>query len=391
VSDREFDVVVFGATGFTGQLVAEYLAAQYPQGLRWAIAARSQDRLENTAQALGLPDSVPLVVADSADTEQLAAMAQRTKVVLTTVGPYQLYGSQLVQACVAAGTDYVDLCGEPPWMRDVIQAHQAQANTSGARIVLSCGFDSIPFDLGVFHLQQAAIAQTGSALARVKGRVRKIQGTNSGGTAASFMETMKRAKREPEVMGWLLDPFSLVPGASGPTQPRGDKPVFDEDLNSWSAPFIMASINTKNVHRSNALLGYQYGQDFVYDEMLLTGPGDAGETLANQIASADGMDKNPPKPGEGPSQQERDNGFYDLLFTGATQAGERITAVVSGDKDPGYGSTSKMIAEAAICLAQDMDRQATPGGVYTPAPAMGARLIERLVASAGMTFTIEST
>jgi short subunit dehydrogenase-like uncharacterized protein len=351
------------------------------------MAGRSKTKLEEVRGELGLSEDLPLIVADASSTESLSQMAQRAKAVITTVGPYQLYGTPLVQACVDAGTDYVDLCGEPPWMHDIIEQFDAPAKASGARIVLSCGFDSIPFDLGVYVLQQAAIQHSGHPLQHIKGRVQKIQGSNSGGTAASLMETMARAKREPEVVGWLMDPFILANGFSGPEQPSGMKPVYDEDLGSWSAPFIMATINTKNVHRSNALLGHLYGKDFVYDEMMLTGPGEQGESVANMIASSPGMDDNPLAPGEGPSEEERNAGFYDLLFTGLTQNGERMSTIVTGDKDPGYGSTSKMISEAALCLVQDVDHVKTPGGVYTPAPAMGEALVARLVANAGMTFT----
>ncbi|MAC89749.1 saccharopine dehydrogenase NADP-binding domain-containing protein [Maricaulis sp.] len=388
MAEREFDVVVFGATGFTGRLVAEYLAAEHG-AISWAMAGRSQSKLAEVRDLIGAPANTPLIIADSADTASLDAMAARTRAVITTVGPYQLYGEPLVKACIAAGTDYVDLCGEPAWMHDIIADHDAAARESGARIVLSCGFDSIPFDLGVYHLQQAAIARTGAPISRVKGRVRKMKGTFSGGTAASFAETMKRAGKQPEIIGWLKDPFSLVPGFDGPKQPSGAKVIFEDDLNSWAAPFVMASINTKNVHRSNALLGHRWGEDFVYDEMFLTGPGEQGEGFANMIANDKSMSENPPKPGEGPSKEERETGFYDIMFTGLTKDGERMTASVSGQKDPGYGSTSRMIAEAGLCLAFDVDRKTTPGGVYTTAPAMGEALIERLQKHAGLTFAIE--
>jgi short subunit dehydrogenase-like uncharacterized protein len=390
MSEREFDVVVFGATGFTGRLVAEYLAREYKTGLNWAMAGRSQAKLAQVRSEIGAPDDTPLIVADSSDTASLAAMASRTQVVLTTVGPYQLYGTDLVQACVDAGTDYVDLCGEPAWMYDIIREFNTPAEKSGARIVLSCGFDSIPFDLGVFFLQQQAKSLSGNPVSRVKGRVRKMKGTFSGGTAASFGETMARAAREPEIMGWLRDPFSLVPDFDGPPQPSGAKPIFDEDLGSWSAPFIMASINTKNVHRSNALLGHSYGEDFVYDEMFLTGPGPEGEAMAKHVAADKSMSTNPPKPGEGPSLEERETGFYDVMFTGEMSSGERITVGVTGDKDPGYGSTSKMIAEAAICLARSDPSDRVKGGVYTSAPAMGEALIGRLRQRAGLTFELET-
>jgi len=387
---REFDVVVFGATGFTGRLVAEYLQGQYGSDVSWAMAGRSQDKLEAVRGEMGVSKDVTLIVADSSDPASLDAMAARTKSVCTTVGPYQLYGDSLVEACVKAGTDYVDLSGEPPWMVDTIAKYNAAAKASGARIVHSCGFDSIPFDMGVYFLQQHAIAHHGGPCTKVRGRVRKMKGTFSGGTAASFGEVMKRAAKEPQVLAWLKDPFALVPGFTGPPQPTGHEPIEEKDLGSWSAPFIMASINTKNVHRSNALLGHLYGEDFVYDEMLLTGPGEKGKAAAEYVAKDDSMAKNPPKPGEGPSKEERETGFYDVMFIGDAPDGTRIIAGVTGDKDPGYGSTSKMIAEAALCLAKDISREDTSGGVYTPAPAMGGALIDRLAANAGLTFTIES-
>ena len=390
MTKRTYDVVIFGATGFTGRLVAEYLAAEYGSAVRWAMAGRSLDKLAAVRDEIGAPADTPLIAADSSDPASLAAMAEQTAAVITTVGPYQLYGEALVKACVDAGTDYVDLCGEPAWMHDIIAAHDAPARDSGARIVLSCGFDSIPFDLGVYFLQSHAIDQTGAPLARIKGRVRKMKGTFSGGTAASFAQTMARAAKEPEVINRLRDPFSLVPGFDGPRQPSGSKVIFEDDLNTWSAPFIMASINTKNVHRSNALLGHRYGEDFVYDEMFSTGPGEQGEQFANMIANDKSMAENPPKPGEGPSKEERETGFYDAMFTGVTPDGTRLTAGVSGDKDPGYGSTSKMIAEAALCLVQNVARAQTAGGVYTPAPAMGDALITRLQEHAGLKFVIES-
>ena len=389
MSEREFDVIVYGATGFTGRLVAEYLGGAYSD-LHWAMAGRSAAKLAEVRDLIGAAADTPLVVADAGDPASLAAMAARTKVVLTTVGPYQAYGEPLVKACVEAGTDYVDLCGEPAWMRDIIDGYDGAAKQSGARIVLSCGFDSIPFDLGVFFLQQHAIAEKGAPLPRVKGRVRKMRGGFSGGTAASFALTMARAGKEPQIIDWLRDPFSLSGGFSGPRQPHGAKPLFEEDLGSWSAPFIMASINTKNIHRSNALLGHRYGEDFVYDEMMLTGPGEKGEQIAIAVAADKSMAENPPKPGEGPSKEERESGSFDVMFTGEAADGARITVGVTGDKDPGYGSTSKMISEAAICLARDVGRDQTPGGVYTPAPAMGEALVKRLKAKAGLTFEVEA-
>ncbi len=388
-SNRELDIVVYGATGFTGRLVAEYLNNHY--GVKgevvWAMAGRSLSKLEQVRDEMEISNDVSLVVADSSDIDSINAMVERTAVVCTTVGPYQLYGNELVAACAAAGTDYVDLCGEPGWMHKMIGAHSAAAEASGARIVFSCGFDSVPFDLGVLFLQQTAEQKLGSTVPRVRGRVRAMKGTFSGGTLASFRTTMAAAAKDPDLINVLRNPFSLTPGFTGAEQPKGDKPVFDEVLQSWIAPFVMASINTKNIHRSNLLMGHQYGTDFVYDEMMLTGPGEQGEAIANHIANDNSMAEDQTQPGDGPDKESRENGMYDVLFVGEASDGQLVKVSVQGDKDPGYGSTSKMIAESAVCLRKNPE--AASGGIWTPAPAMGSLLIDRLQANAGLTFTIE--
>lgn len=388
---KPYDIVVHGATGFTGRLVVEYLLQRYPSGsgLRWAMGGRNAEKLAAVRDELGAPADTPLVVTDSASTESLQALMAQTRLVLTTVGPYQLYGNELVAACAAAGVDYVDLCGEPAWMRHMIDAHEAAAKASGARIVFSCGFDSIPFDLGVFMLQREMKARFGHPASRVRGRVRKLKGTFSGGTAASLQATMAASAADPKVLELLKNPFSLTPGFEGPRQPTGHKPVEDEALGVWVAPFVMAAINTRNVHRSNFLLQHAYGTDFVYDEMLVTGPGAKGEAIANAVAGDKSMgSKEGPKPGEGPSREEREAGSYDVLFLGEDGQGNTLRVGVKGDRDPGYGSTSKMITEAAVCLLQEAS--ATPGGIWTTAPAMGEPLIARLQANAGLSFAVEA-
>ena len=387
---KEFDIVIHGATGFTGRLVIEYLLTLPASGLRWAMGGRSAEKLAAVRDELGAPADTPLVVTDSADPASLQALMARTRLVLTTVGPYQLYGNELVEACAKSGVDYVDLCGEPAWMRLMIDAHEAQAKASGARIVFSCGFDSIPFDLGVFMLQNEMKARFGGPASRVRGRVRKMKGTFSGGTAASLNATMAAAAKDPAILGLLRNPFSLTPGFEGPRQPSGAKPMVDEVLGVWVAPFVMAAINTRNVHRTNFLLGTAYGADFVYDEMLITGVGERGEAIANAVAADKSMaSEDGPKPGEGPSRAEREAGFYDVLFVGHNAAGDSLRVGVKGDRDPGYGSTSKMIAQSAICLLEDATH--TPGGIWTPASAMGAPLMARLQAHAGLQFAVEAS
>jgi short subunit dehydrogenase-like uncharacterized protein len=391
MSSPKFDIIVYGATGFTGQLVAEYLAAHYTgeNDPKWAMAGRSLDKLVSVRDAIGAPAGTALIVADASDPASLQAMVDQTKSVVTTVGPYLLYGNELVAACAASGTDYFDLCGETPWMRRMIDAHEATAQRSGARIVFSCGYDSLPFELGVFRCQETAKATLGAPVSRVKGRIRAMKGTFSGGTAASGRALFEAAARDPDLLALMRDPFSLTPGFQGPGQPPGNKPMLDEDLQAWVTPFFMANINTRNVHRSNMLMGFPYGRDFVYDEMQIAGSGEEGEASARRIHAANNKMATSavPKPGEGPSKQERETGYYDLLFVGIAPDGRQVRAAVHGDRDPGYGSTSKMIAECAICLLRDTPEVAA--GIWTPGAAMGDRLIKRLVDHAGLTFTVE--
>ena len=390
----KFDIIVYGATGFTGQLVAEYLAAHYTGkgDPKWAMAGRSLDKLASVRDAIGAPADMPLIVADASDPASLKAMVGQAKLVLTTVGPYQLYGSDLVAACAATGTDYIDLCGEPLWMRQMIEAHEATAKSTGARIVFSCGFDSLPFELGVFFCQETAKKVLGAPVSRVKGRVRDMTATVSGGTAASTKASFVAAARDLSLVALLQNPFVLTPGFEGPKQPRGNKPLLDEDMGLWTAPFVMATINTRNVHRSNMLMNFPYGKDFVYDEMVLTGPGEQGEANAKRLVAAVNAERmgaaGALKPGEGPSKEERENGLYDLLFVAIAPDGRQVRAAVRGDRDPGYGSTSKMISECAICLLRDTPE--VPGGIWTPGAAMGDRLIKRLVDHAGLTFEVET-
>jgi short subunit dehydrogenase-like uncharacterized protein len=388
-ADKKVGVVIYGATGYTGKLVAEYMYRQYgiDGEVSWAIAGRSLEKLEAVREELSLPAELPLVVADASDPASLASMVENCAVVLTTVGPYQLYGSDLVGACARSGTDYVDLCGEPNWMKQMIDEHGEAARSSGARIVFSCGFDSIPFDLGVFFLQRAAIEEFGAPVPRIRGRVREMNGTWSGGTLASFKATMAAAAKNPELVGVLMNPFALTEGFVGAEQPDGLQPMYDSVLESWVAPFMMATINTKNIHRSNLMLDHMYGEDFVYDEMVLTGPGEQGEAIAKAVAGDKSMANDTTQPGEGPTREQRENGNYDILFVGETAQGKTLRAGVKGDMDPGYGSTSKMIAESAVALL--LNPEAGSGGVQTPAPAMAALLLDRLQQNAGISFALE--
>ena len=385
----EFDFVVYGATGFTGKLVVEYLQAKYSDNneINWAMAGRSLEKLNQVKKDLDVSDSVTTLEVNSNDQASIEKMMEMTDCVLTTVGPYQLYGNEIVKLCAETGTDYVDLCGEPGWMYEIISKYNDKAKETGARIVFSCGFDSIPFDLGVLFLQNEVKKQTGRTSNKVRARVRVMEGEFSGGTAASFGATMASLKTNPELFSILGNPFSLSEGFQGPQQENDSKPVFDEALGVWVAPFFMAPINTKNVHRSNMLQNHAYGKDFLYNEMWVAGPGEEGEQIAKMMATANPMSGDDvPKPGEGPSKESREAGSYDVLFC-ADIEGSVISASVTGDMDPGYGSTSKMIAESAICLVKDSAE--LEGGIYTPASSMGRKLIKRLVDNAGLTFNVE--
>jgi short subunit dehydrogenase-like uncharacterized protein len=403
---KSFDLIVFGATGFTGRLVAEYLNATYGVGreVQWAIAGRSRAKLAQVRDEIGAGDTLPLLTADASDAAALDSLVSQSKVIITTVGPYQRHGEPLVAACARNGTDYVDLCGEPAWMAKMIPLLQQPAQASGARIVFSCGFDSIPFDLGVVFLQAQAQRRFGAPLQRVRGRVRVIKGGPSGGTIASGMATFEEMSRNPAVARTMADPFALTPGFRGPAQPDTDSATYDDKAQSWTAPFMMAPINTKNVHRTNALRGHPWGTDFVYDERMMTGDGALGHQRAKAMSRTTRVQNAMlafaparavlrrfvlPKPGEGPTRRQRETGRYELLFIGETADGRMLKATVKGDRDPGYGSTSKMIAESALCLLEDVGRSEAGGGVWTAGAAMGLALVRRLEAKAGLSFSID--
>lgn len=386
---REFDVVLFGATGYTGQLVADHLAA-HSGGARLALAGRNRERLQHVCSEIR--SSLPLLVGDSQDPAFVSQLAQRAKVVCTTVGPYSLYGERLVAACVDQGTSYCDLTGEANFIRNMIDRYEARARQSGARIVHCCGFDSIPADLGTFYLQQQARARWGAPCEEVRARVTKMRGGSSGGTIASGQEVMKATQNDPEMRKLLLQPYCLNPRGeqTGPDKPDRFTPWRDPDF-GWTAPFIMAACNTRIVRRTNAVLGYPYGREFRYDEGIATGPGAKGFAIASGISAGTlgmiaGMTVPPlrklterflPKPGEGPTREQRETGFFVYELVG-TRGADKIRVRVSADRDPGYGATSKMLGQSALCLALDAERLPVQGGSWTPASAMGTALVDRL-------------
>lgn len=402
---KEFDIIILGASGFTGRLVAEYVYKTYGvgQSLKWAMAGRNQSKLKKVREEVA-DANVPIVVADSRNRASLDAMVVRTKVVCTTVGPYAKYGSELVAACVAHQVHYCDLAGEVQWMRRMIDKHHAAAVANEAKIVHTCGFDSIPSDMGVYFVQKMAQAETGQPAKQIDMRVRVMKGGLSGGTFASFKETLKEAKRDKSIYKVLSKPYSLNPEGERRGNDKRDlqSVKYDKGNKTWMYPFIMATINTKVVRRSNALLHYAYGKDFAYSEAMMSGDGTAGKWKAYRNALMIGLvfgakpdsflgkivGRFLPEPGEGPSKEERESGFFKFHFYATLANDSKAFAVVTGDKDPGYGSTSKMLAEAAICLAKDDLPKG--GGVLTPSVAMGDALLERLKANAGLTFSYRS-
>ena len=384
---NKYDFVIYGATGFTGKLVVEYAIKQYNNNneVSWAIAGRNNEKLEHVKEKYNLPSNIGKIVVDSNDQDSINEMVSQTKCVLTTVGPYQLYGEKIIKTCISTGTDYVDLCGEPGFMHKIISECCAEAKETGARVVFSCGFDSIPFDLGVLFVQEEVMSKLNKYAPSVRGRVRAMNGEFSGGTAASMKATMAALQSDPELINILVNPHALCDGIQGVQQDDDSKPTYDEELNTWVAPFFMAPINTKNIHRSNKLMNHIYGENFKYNEMWIQGPGEEGKAAAEFISTMNPLG-DAPEPGDGPSRESRENGNYDVLFC-ADVDGETIKASVSGDMDPGYGSTSKMIAESAVCLVKDCEDLA--GGIYTPAASMGKKLIKRLESNAGLTFKLE--
>ncbi len=405
-TDRPFDLVVFGATSFVGQILCTHLVDRHGTDgpLRWAIAGRSEAKLAEVAAATGA--GVERIVANAGDAGAMADLAARTRVVATTVGPYARYGSDLVAAAAAAGTDYCDLAGEPQWMQRMIDAHHDTAAASGARIVHACGFDSIPSDLGVWFTQQQAHERFGEYCRRIAMRVRGLKGGASGGTIASMMNVMDEVADDPAIRKVLANPYALAPEGMrrGVDQPNVTIPQHDEASGQWVGPFVMASVNTRVVHRTHALLGRPWGDDFRYDEAMLMGEGPLGAAKAAALAGGLGtfmgaaaigpvrnmLRKVLPQPGTGPSPEAQEAGYFNLRFYGETSSGRTIRTKVTGDRDPGYGSTAKMLGEAAATFL-DVDRSAVPGGFHTPATAFGDVLIERLVAHAGLTFTVDSS
>ncbi|MEL7121673.1 MAG: saccharopine dehydrogenase NADP-binding domain-containing protein [Bacteroidota bacterium] len=407
MQEKTFDIVVWGATGFTGKLVVEYLYQKYglDNELKWAIAGRNQVKLDAVKQELGA-SHIPILIANSFDKSSLQEMASQAKVICSTVGPYALYGTLLVEACLENGTHYCDLTGEVQWMRKMIDQHHETAKEKKVKIVHCCGFDSIPSDYGIWFLQQEALKHFGQYCKEVKMRVKGATGGFSGGTYISLTNALAEGEKDPKINQVLADPYSLNPPAerSGKDQAESLNAFYDPDFKVWMGPFVMAFINTKVIRRSHALAGYPYGHDFSYSEAIWYGKGLRARIIANLSSLFMKLllskmsnsflkkitDRLFPKPGQGPSAEIRDKGFFNLLFYGKTEGNQTIKVKVIGDKDPGYGSTSKMLAESAVCLAKDQDKSPSTYGVLTPSVAMGEVLFDRLINHAGITFELKN-
>ena len=402
-----YDVVVFGATSFVGQILARYLFEEFGLDgrLRWAAAGRSLPRLEELRKALGRgAGRLQLLQADAGDEASLQKLCSSARVVVSTVGPYALYGEPLVRVCAGTGTDYCDLTGEVQWVRRMIRSYEGAARKSGARIVHCCGFDSIPSDLGVHFLQQQARERFGHPCGEVKMRVKAMRGSFSGGTYASTMNFTREVAADPALRKEVANPYSICPEGYAPKvrQPNVKAAEFDADFDSWVAPFVMAAVNTRIVQRSNALSKQSYGADFRYDEAMLMGSGLAGRAKALALSAGLAgfmiagalpptrwaLSKVLPAPGEGPSPEEQRRGFYDFRFLGKTRDGGQLRVKLTGDRDPGYGSTAKIVGQAGACLALDLAESGRGGGFWTPATLFGDKLVDRLVEHAGLTFEV---
>ena len=396
MSERQYEIILYGASGFTGELVAAYLGEEHAD-LRWAIAGRNQQKLEALRLRLGLPE-LPIVIADSHDTEALKSMVRQTRTVISTVGPYAQYGTPLLEACAREGTHYCDLTGEAQWMAGVFEQINPIAKDSGARLVHCCGFDSIPSDLSVFFLQQQFKERFGRYANHVSGRMGRAAGGVSGGTVASLMYVAEQASKDARIRETVMDPYALYPANVTPGNDIPDQAgiAWDENFESWTGPFVMAAINTKVVRRSHALAGLPYGADFRYDESqlcssrtkALLSAGGLGAVMAGTFFSPTRavLKKLLPDPGEGPDEATRNNGFFEFWAHG-TDGTHHLKVKVSGQRDPGYGATSRMLAQAGLCLSRDA--LAVGGGIWTPASAMGNELLHRLP-DVDIRFTVEA-
>lgn len=383
---QDLDIVLYGATGLTGRLTAAHLEPLCrAQGIRIGLAARSLAGLEKVRDDIGAPQDTQLLLASASDSESLDAMVGRTAAVLSTVGPYQLYGSELLRACARTGTDYLDVNGEPHWMAEMIGAHESQARQSGARALFSCGFDSVPFDLGVFFLQTTAIERTGRPVMHVASRV-KMCGTASEGSVKTNAESAQSALQSDAAAALAADPYALVPGFTGVPQPDLYEVRQDAISDEWLAPFIMAPINSKSVHRTNHLLGHRYGKAFTYDEMFAAGLGESGRLNAEKLRAQRDILGYLAAVNNAALLDAGEAGFYEIHIAEAGSRNGGLAVKVRADHDPGYESTARIATQVASLLLKT-PQSTLPGGIWTPTAAFGAKLVDGLHQECGISFT----
>ena len=408
MSTKNYDLIVYGASSFVGAIMSHYLAehlAGSPQ-ISWAIAGRCATKLERLRDELPAASAtLPIIVADATDSAALHKMCRSARVVVSTVGPYVLHGEPLIAACAENGTDYCDITGEAYWIKRMIDTYQARAEASGARLVSCCGFDSIPSDLGVHFLQTQSMKRFEGYCNDVSLRVATMRGGASGGTIASVIEAIKAARTDTMLRREMLDPYQLCPttGVKKTAQPRLKGPTYDGTFDAWTAPFVMEAINSRVVLRSSVIGERDYGAQFRYHEGVLTGSGLRGRMAAigmsaGLAAMLAALYFSPPRalltrwvlpsPGEGPSPEAQRRGSFDIRLHGSDKRGNQLRIRVTGDRDPGYGSTAKMLAQSALCLLETPVEH-TAGGFWTPATAMGSSLIQRLQDHAGLTFDLD--
>ncbi len=400
-AQKKLDLVIWGATGFTGKLVCEYITNSYnSKDLNWTIAGRNEEKLLKLKNRLNIKNSI--LIGNSNDKSSLEKICGKTKVICSTVGPYALYGTNLIHACIKMKTNYCDISGETQWIRKIIDTFHEKAKKQKIKIVNSCGFDSIPSDMGVYFCQSNYYKENGEYANEINMRVAGTRGGFSGGTYNSLTNVIHEASLNKSVRKILNNPYGLNPinEQSGPDKKDLKSVEYDNEAKSWIAPFVMAGINTKIVRRSNALLNYKYGNSFLYSEAVLVGNGILGKIIGYlslipilMVIQKKGsvikkiVDLFVPKAGEGPSKKQRENGFFSLKFFFGNNR-QRYLAKVTGDMDPGYGSTSKMLAECAICLALE-DTLNENYGVITPSVAFEENILERLQNNAGLEFSMK--
>ena len=395
---KKFDLIIWGATGYTGKLVCEYIFKNYKNtNLKWALGGRDKSKIKSLISSLNLT-SIPYLIADSNNKNSLLDMTKMTKTICSTVGPYAKYGTLLVEACIESKTNYCDITGETQWIRKIIDKFHAKAVESKVKIINACGFDSIPSDLGVFYAQNNMKENIGKYASKIYMRVINMKGGVSGGTMHSFLNVLKQSRKNSNILKTIKNPHGLSPGVDFFDSDETDlkKIIYDRTCKEWIGPFVMASINTRIVRRSNYLIDFKYGKDFIYNEALIVGKSIFSKFLGYfkllpiyLISSVKNKTFNLlvrlalPKPGKGPTESSRKNGYFKFSFY---VFDKKLKAVVfvSGTGCPGYGSTSKMLAESSICLA--IDKLPNKSGILTPSTGLGAPLLSRLEKNADLKF-----